>query len=594
MQRESGNPPTKRSRVAQSSTSASAQVGLPHPSASSHRKRRMERSYSRSPSSSRSTTPVSQQPSTSRAIPSQPASTKARLLDRVLSEVSSAQLPTTSKHAKTLPPVDPSFLHAPHQFDPYTRPATVFELISAIAKGQDVNRTFQCDADNISQASSVPRSYRPALHLTHLLTFSLNPDYVFNPTHLGQHDYVLVDSFLHSDLFQQIRSIFTKEIHVPSPSDFTGAQSKHLPVLVVTQALTALTSLSEKVTTYLRELTTQGRPTPDQMLAHLWTLHRYAENILQRRSMIHSHLLPVVFAQPSDIQIMVNLLASYGVTYNKIATAVATSTAIHAEVVKVYDLYHKLLTEHFKSQVGLSALSVQVGDFPSSSASAPAHTHSSITPTSSSMHTTPILAPSQPPEAVESHVPQPMVLSTTPPPQDAPLSPTSSIEIIAEFPAQKSSGVSHVRKLPVKPQLAAGPEDGPPKPIPLERQQAVTSSQSQQQPQQPSLPLPTCHFCDGRHWSSSCSVVSRLSDRMRMNANRGGCFLCCRKHAEKDCLPRERKYCRACRSKSHDTSYCPRNKDVENDIDATQYNAFLEQCKAMADMVRKGESKGFQ
>ncbi|EPB72436.1 hypothetical protein ANCCEY_08469 [Ancylostoma ceylanicum] len=233
---------------------------------------------------------------------------------------------------------------------PHTRPPTVLELISAIAKGQNVNRRFDCETDNDTQAFSVPRSHRHILQLTQLLTLSLNPDHVFNPTHLGQHDYVLVDSFLHSDFFQQIRSIFTKEIYVPSSSEVTGIQSQHLPILVVAQALTALTSLSQKATTYLQELSTQGQPTPDVMLARLWALHRYAENILQRRTMIHTQLLPIIFSQPSEIQTMVNLLASYGVTYSKIVTAVATSAAVHAEIVKIYDLYHKLLTEHFRSQ----------------------------------------------------------------------------------------------------------------------------------------------------------------------------------------------------------------------------------------------------
>ncbi|EYB95455.1 hypothetical protein Y032_0159g3268 [Ancylostoma ceylanicum] len=336
MERSHGTFPLKKSKTTKPTTSAAAvQVGSSHFSASSHSKRQVYRSYSRSPS--RSSTP----PTSSRAETSQPTTIDSRLLDRVWNELTCAPSPTTSKHAETLTPVDLSSLHAPQQFQPHTRPPTVLELISAIAKGQNVNRRFDCETDNDTQAFSVPRSHRHILQLTQLLTLSLNPDHVFNPTHLGQHDYVLVDTFLHSDFFQQVRSIFTKEIYVPSSSEVTGIQSQHLPVLVVTQALTALTSLSQKATTYLQELSTQGQPTPDVMLARLWALHRYAENILQRRTMIHTQLLPIIFSQPSEIQTMVNLLASYGVTYSKIVTAVATSSAVHAEIVKIYDLYHK-------------------------------------------------------------------------------------------------------------------------------------------------------------------------------------------------------------------------------------------------------------
>ncbi|EPB67270.1 hypothetical protein ANCCEY_13641 [Ancylostoma ceylanicum] len=89
---------------------------------------------------------------------------------------------------------------------------------------------------------------------------------------------------------QQVLSIFTKKIYVPSSSEVTGVQSQHLHVLAVTQALTARPSLSQ-ATTYLQELTTQGQPTPDVMLTRLWTLHRYAENSVASASLYDSHTI---------------------------------------------------------------------------------------------------------------------------------------------------------------------------------------------------------------------------------------------------------------------------------------------------------------
>ncbi|EYC38172.1 hypothetical protein Y032_0737g1944 [Ancylostoma ceylanicum] len=274
MERPRGAFPLKKSRTTKPTTSAVAvQVGSSHFSASSYSKRQVHRSYSRSPS--RSSTP----PTTSRAETSQPTTIDSRLLDRVWNEV----------HAETLTPVDLSSLHAPQQFQPHTRPPTVLELILAIAKGRKVNRRFDCETDNDTQAFSVPRSHRHILQLTQLLTLSQSRPRV-QPHSSGQHDYVLVDSFLHSDFFQQVLSIFTKKIYVPSSSEVTGVQSQHLHVLAVTQALTARPSLSQ-ATTYLQELTTQGQPTPDVMLTRLWTLHRYAENSVASASLYDSHTI---------------------------------------------------------------------------------------------------------------------------------------------------------------------------------------------------------------------------------------------------------------------------------------------------------------
>ncbi|KAK6731727.1 hypothetical protein RB195_007911 [Necator americanus] len=533
-------------------------------------------------SSSRCSTPLPQEPCTSQANTTQEStSAEFRLFEKVWKELGKLPIPKASPHVETLPFVDLS--KHPHQVDPHTRPATICELISAIARGHNLNRRFDCAVDNDLQAFAVPRAYRSAVHITQLLTLSLNPSHIFNPSQLGQHDYVLIDAFLYSDFFKQVRSIFTKEVYVPDLKDFTGARVKYLPILIIAKTLIALSHFTEQALSYLKELSTAPKPTPRDLLERLGTLYNYAENITQRRNLMNTQLLPLVFqASPSDIELFTNLLAAQGVTYNKIVTTVLTAATTHAEITTTYDLYHKLLSEYLRSQSAETLIEVQVSKASIHSVSAPTTViHPSTSQSSSSQPSSQFHIESAEPSAKQTSQSQSSSCSKSPSAKVAPkqtLDVQAALRLVAdetEAPQEPKSSFSS---------QAGAPQDGSLKPIPLEREQPVEERREQSQR------LPTCYFCREKHFSSSCAQVRRLSDRMTLIANRGGCFLCCGFHSERDC-PQAGKRCRACKSKRHDTSFCFLNDGVDNDLDQTEYTQYLDQCKAIADMVRKGARK---
>ena len=64
-----------------------------------------------------------------------------------------------------------------------------------------------------------------------------------------------------------------------------------------------------------------------------------------------------------------------------------------------------------------------------------------------------------------------------------------------------------------------------------------------------------CLFCQGAHWASECTTVSRREDRMKRLAEMKRCFACLRPgHVSKNC--KTRRTCRSC-NENHHVVLCP-------------------------------------
>ncbi|CAJ0606457.1 unnamed protein product [Cylicocyclus nassatus] len=282
-----------------------------------HRGQERSRSRSRSPSHSPRREPgEKEKPSESSVDPS--------LLAEVIRELAVVRAQEPSRA-----PADPSQDPSPNINDPHTRALTVLKLILGIAKGHNVNRRFSCDDDNDTQAFAVPRTYRPALQLLHQLTVALSPTRVFSPTQLGHSDLVAIDAFLHDDLFGHIRSIFTKEIQ------------GHLNGLV---------ELTAQATSYLQELAHRPQPNPDALLDRMADLFHYIHNINYRRQAISTQLTAILFTPVDELQRKLNLLATYGVTLEKIVSNNYAAAAAVAQMVKAHDTYRDILKEHLMTR----------------------------------------------------------------------------------------------------------------------------------------------------------------------------------------------------------------------------------------------------
>ncbi|KAK6732794.1 hypothetical protein RB195_016893 [Necator americanus] len=581
-----------RDTVAQKLSAPSmSQVGSTKAFSTLRGKLRKDRSYSRSCSSSRSPTPDH-----SRREESHSPTTlvDSQLLAKCWDELTHAIPPVISTHAETLPCADTNAFKTIHSTDPYTRPATTFEIISAIAKGQNINRVFDCELDNETQAFAVPRSHRPLLLLTQQLGIALNPNHIFKMAHLGQHDFVFVDNFLYTDFFKQLRSIFTKEIILPTFGEVMGAKSPHLPVLLVSQALIGLHEVTEKMTEYVKQLTTQSKVTPRLLLTRIRIIQEYVDNIYNRRDTLFTNLLPVVFSQPTEVALMANLLAQYNITYSKIITVNTTSVAACAEAKRVQNLYFEQLCAQDNLARLLSTRTHSQSSTASSSRSA------SLSKLKRAVSPPP---PPPPPKASKpAHKKDKSQQSTSSDPlSKLPFALTASSSSTTTKSHTQPREQFNIKSVPSHASNAAstfdctdahsavGPEDGPSKPISLVKDQAMEGRPSWEPSQWEAPSNIICHFCRERHWSSSCSNVPRLSSRMQMNADRGGCFICCGLHSEEECPEKDRKRCKACRSRLHDTSFCYLNSGVENDVEIAQYGLFMDQCKAVAHMVRSSK-----
>ncbi|KAL6735313.1 hypothetical protein Aduo_005767 [Ancylostoma duodenale] len=104
----------------------------------------------------------------------------------------------------------------------------------------------------------------------------------------------------------------------------------------------------------------------------------------------------------------------------------------------------------------------------------------------------------------------------------------------------------------------------------------------------------TCFFCNGRQWSSSLSVgYFQVVAAHETECESCGSFFCCERHGETECPNWEGKHYKAYKSMYHDASFFHLNRGVEINIGVTKYSGFMEQCKTMVDMVRRGERTGF-
>uniref|UniRef100_A0A7I4YFT2 Integrase catalytic domain-containing protein n=1 Tax=Haemonchus contortus TaxID=6289 RepID=A0A7I4YFT2_HAECO len=93
-----------------------------------------------------------------------------------------------------------------------------------------------------------------------------------------------------------------------------------------------------------------------------------------------------------------------------------------------------------------------------------------------------------------------------------------------------------------------------------------------------------CFLCGNLHYTSSCRNYPSLKQRIKINAERGGCFKCGAVHREEHCASTLK--CKGCQSEHHHTAFCAYNKNVIRDLDELEYGNYLKDAKAYAQYVR--------
>ena len=76
--------------------------------------------------------------------------------------------------------------------------------------------------------------------------------------------------------------------------------------------------------------------------------------------------------------------------------------------------------------------------------------------------------------------------------------------------------------------------------------------------------VPSCAYCDGKHYSDRCKIVTDVNKRKELLRKKRRCFLCTRAHFKKDCTTKKK--CFQCKG-NHHTSICEKEVEKREDED---------------------------
>ncbi|KAK6030835.1 hypothetical protein OSTOST_03019 [Ostertagia ostertagi] len=194
--------------------------------------------------------------------------------------------------------------------------------------------------------ASVAEADRPLLLLLQKLTVAMNPSYIFDSAHLGAHDYVLIDSFLRDNLYKNIRSHFTREVHLPSWSERELQLYPNVAIFDIVHNLKGIRNQCDHLVDYISQLSElTSAPQGAALFEHIQQLRSLIDNITYRRAAIFNNFFPFFFRKNKVNPHLPDALAQYNLHYADFEQTFAMATATIAEAQEVI---HALSDRHLK------------------------------------------------------------------------------------------------------------------------------------------------------------------------------------------------------------------------------------------------------